>query len=246
MKKYFVLFLYVVSLSLNASEPKNGLVFDLEGTLAATEWVWFKANDQLLKAHGIEITEEARAKLKTMPAGCGLLRSIELLQERFSKLNEATVPELIEEKKSWGQYNIENNDFQYYPGVESFLAAAQKRGLEKAIATNCSTVAVKIFKEKLNLARHFGEHIYNPDHVDKKAKPDPALYLYAVKQLGLAPESCIAFEDSPSGARAARDAGLYVVGYDSSNNSDLANYSNTIVTEWSALDLDDLVAQVSE
>ena len=42
-------------------------------------------------------------------------------------------------------------------------------------------------------------------------KPDPALYLLAAARLGVAPEDCIAFEDSENGARAAQAAGVRVV-----------------------------------
>ena len=42
-------------------------------------------------------------------------------------------------------------------------------------------------------------------------KPDPSLYLLAAARLGVAPEECIAFEDSENGARAAQAAGVRVV-----------------------------------
>ena len=42
-------------------------------------------------------------------------------------------------------------------------------------------------------------------------KPDPALYLLAAARLDVAPEDCIAFEDSENGARAAQAAGVRVV-----------------------------------
>ncbi len=244
MKKYIILCLF--SLSLHGADPgtQNGFVFDLEGTLAATEWVWFKANDQILEKHGITIDNAAQEKLDTMPAGCGLEHSIELLIERFGL--SGSVENLIQEKVNFGQKNIEDNNFEYYPDVENFLAETKNRQLGMAIATNCGQTALKILKEKLKLSQHFGEHIYNPDHVGRKAKPNPALYLYAVQQLGLDPKKCIAFEDSPSGARAAAEAGLYVVGYDSSSNPKLADHSDRVVTEWSDLDVDELVMKVND
>lgn len=42
-------------------------------------------------------------------------------------------------------------------------------------------------------------------------KPNPDIYLLAIKKLGLKPEQCIAFEDSENGARSAIAAGLKVV-----------------------------------
>ncbi len=244
MKKYIILCLF--SLSLHGAEPRtqNGLVFDLEGTLAATEFVWFDANDQILENHGITIDDAAREKLSTMPAGCGLKRSIELLIERFGL--SGSVEELMQEKTAFGQLNLQNSVLTYYSGAEEFLDAAESQKLGMAIATNCDQASLTILSEKLKLPHRFGSHIYNPDHVGGKAKPNPALYLYAVEQLGLPPKACIAFEDSLSGAQSAKEAGLYVVGYNSSNNPDLASHAHMVVTEWSALDVDKLVAEISE
>jgi sugar-phosphatase len=45
-----------------------------------------------------------------------------------------------------------------------------------------------------------------------RGKPDPQGYLAAAAALGVAPEACIVVEDAPSGAAAARAAGMWVVG----------------------------------
>ena len=45
------------------------------------------------------------------------------------------------------------------------------------------------------------------------SKPDPAIYLYACKTLGVHPSACIAVEDSRSGATAAMKAGIHLLGY---------------------------------
>ena len=42
-------------------------------------------------------------------------------------------------------------------------------------------------------------------------KPDPEIYLTAARELGLPPENCAAFEDSPNGLKAARAAGCQVI-----------------------------------
>jgi beta-phosphoglucomutase-like phosphatase (HAD superfamily) len=44
-----------------------------------------------------------------------------------------------------------------------------------------------------------------------RAKPAPDLYLRAVELLGVAPDEALAFEDSPNGITAAKEAGLWVV-----------------------------------
>ena len=49
-----------------------------------------------------------------------------------------------------------------------------------------------------------------------RGKPDPAPYIAAMKALQVAPERSIAFEDSPSGMRAAQASGALAIGIRSS------------------------------
>jgi beta-phosphoglucomutase len=46
----------------------------------------------------------------------------------------------------------------------------------------------------------------------QRGKPDPEVYLTAAARLGIAPRACVVFEDAPVGVRAARQAGMPVVG----------------------------------
>jgi len=56
------------------------------------------------------------------------------------------------------------------------------------------------------------ERIYSA-HVVGIAKPDPGLFLHAADAQGVAPDQCIVIEDSASGARAAKAAGMRCFGY---------------------------------
>lgn len=48
------------------------------------------------------------------------------------------------------------------------------------------------------------------DDVDR-GKPDPEAYLQASQKLGIPPDKCIVFEDSPAGIAAGREAGMRVI-----------------------------------
>lgn len=43
-------------------------------------------------------------------------------------------------------------------------------------------------------------------------KPDPEGYLSAARKIGVSPANCVVFEDAPAGVKAARDAGMQVIG----------------------------------
>ncbi|HEX9170189.1 MAG TPA: HAD-IA family hydrolase, partial [Roseiarcus sp.] len=52
-----------------------------------------------------------------------------------------------------------------------------------------------------------------------RGKPDPAPYREAARRFALQPAAIVAVEDSGAGARSARAAGLYVIGYAPDKNA---------------------------
>lgn len=97
-------------------------------------------------------------------------------------------------------------------GVARLLDEARAAGIRLAIATTTTPENVTVLLEHAIApeAVAWFEVIAAGDVVPAK-KPAPDIYRYALEQLGLAPEACLAFEDSENGLRAARGAGLQTV-----------------------------------
>lgn len=98
------------------------------------------------------------------------------------------------------------------PGVARLLAEARAAGIRLAIATTTTPENVTVLLEHAlsPQAVSWFEVIAAGDVVSAK-KPAPDIYKYVLEKLGLAPEACLAFEDSENGLRAARAAGLRTV-----------------------------------
>lgn len=98
------------------------------------------------------------------------------------------------------------------PGVARLLDEARTAGIRLAIATTTTPENVTVLLEHAIApeAVAWFEVIAAGDVVPAK-KPAPDIYRYALDKLGLAPDACLAFEDSENGLRAARDAGLRTV-----------------------------------
>lgn len=98
------------------------------------------------------------------------------------------------------------------PGVRRLLTEAREAGLILGIATTTTPDNVTaLLKHSLATdAADWFAVIAAGDIVPAK-KPAPDIYLWALKQLGLPPQACLAFEDSENGLRAARGAGLKTV-----------------------------------
>jgi HAD superfamily hydrolase (TIGR01509 family) len=98
------------------------------------------------------------------------------------------------------------------PGVQRLITEARAAGLRLAVATTTTPENVTAL---LQHALHpdavsWFEVIAAGDIVPAK-KPAPDIYLWAMERLGLAPASCIAFEDSQNGIRSSLGAGLKTI-----------------------------------
>ncbi len=66
--------------------------------------------------------------------------------------------------------------------------------------------------DRFDLRESF-DRVISAEEIDAKSKPEPDVYEYAAEQVGVAPEACIAVEDSENGVESAERAGMRVVGY---------------------------------
>jgi len=99
--------------------------------------------------------------------------------------------------------------FPLKPGALPLLEALQAAGIPCAVASSSNVEEIRHRLGHVGVLGYF-RSISGGDEVTH-GKPDPALYLLAATRLGVAPEDCIAFEDSENGARAAQAAGIRVV-----------------------------------
>jgi len=99
--------------------------------------------------------------------------------------------------------------FPLKSGALALLEALHAAGIPCAVASSSSVEEIRHRLGHVGVLKYF-RCISGGDEVTH-GKPDPALYLLAAARLGVAPEDCIAFEDSENGARAAQAAGVRVV-----------------------------------
>ncbi len=95
------------------------------------------------------------------------------------------------------------------PGVERLLREAGSAGLRLAIATTTTPANVTaLLNNSLAAdAEDWFEVIAAGDIVPAK-KPAPDIYVWAMEQMNLAPEQCLAFEDSDNGVKSVLGSGI--------------------------------------
>ncbi|TRM63714.1 HAD-like domain-containing protein [Schizophyllum amplum] len=102
-------------------------------------------------------------------------------------------------------------------GAIEELERLQATGKYKlAVVSSSALSRVQASLKKVGMERFFApENVYSAASSlpTPTSKPNPAIYLHACKELGYAPGECVAIEDSKSGATAAKNAHIPLVGY---------------------------------
>jgi len=182
----------------------RGLLFDFDGLLIDTETPSRLAYEELYRDHGHELPLEKWATLVgTIGAPFDPDAHLEELVGR--PLDRKGMAERLRARE---HELCDLEDLR--PGIEAYLAEAERRGLSTAIVSSSTREWIARHLERLERVDMW-DAIVAADGNPERAKPQPTLYLEAIEALGLGPDEAIAFEDSVNGVRAAKAAGLVCI-----------------------------------
>lgn len=95
------------------------------------------------------------------------------------------------------------------PGLRELLEKARDAGMRVALATSGPRANAEFLIEDLGLTPLFDAMVWGDAAI--KSKPHPEPFLIAARRLGVAPNRCVAFEDSRHGFWSAARAGMPIV-----------------------------------
>ncbi len=217
----------------------KAIIFDMDGTIVDSELIWQEAGHELIRRRNIELSDKQKKELRSRLHGGALSDSCTIIKE-FAELPEP-VGQLIQEKVSIA-HTLYAQGINFIEGFLPFHKKAQQMQLKMAIATNGTADFVAVTDKVLNLSRLFGKHLYNMAHVSR-AKPAPDVFLYAARQLAVDPEQCIAIEDSAHGIHAAKEAGMFCVGINTSKTPEKLQEAHVIVNEYHEIGLEGILSR---
>lgn len=180
----------------------RGVIFDMDGVLVDSHPVHMRAWERFLKSQGRPVSQQ---DLDFILEG----RKREEILRHF--MGELT-PELL---SSYGQqketlFREESTNMKAIPGVTRFLDELASVALPMGVASCGGRGRVNHLLDQLQLTHYFRFIITGDDVID--GKPDPAIFVKAADQLRMHPDDLLVFEDSVSGVRAARAAGMQCLG----------------------------------
>lgn len=180
----------------------EALVFDLDGLIVDTEAPAFESWRSIYSQHGAEL------ELALWQAEIGTSSVFDAVAHLESLTGRALDREALLQKRQQLKDTL-SRDARLMPGVQALVDAAEQSGLRLGVASSSEREWVVGWLERTGLLRRF-RCVRTRDDV-ALPKPAPDLYRSVAECLGVAPERCLALEDSPNGLRAALAAGMRCV-----------------------------------
>jgi beta-phosphoglucomutase len=182
----------------------KAILFDMDGVLIdAKDW-HYEALNQALSLFGMQISRydhlitydglPTKKKLEMLTLERGLPRA---LHSFINDMKQEFTFQL-------GYVNCKptfNHQFA--------LSNLKKRGYKMAACSNSIRKTIEIFFERAAINNYFEFYLSNQDV--KESKPNPEMYLEAMKRLGVSPDECLILEDNENGIKAARASGAHLL-----------------------------------
>ena len=200
-------------------ENKKVIIFDMDGTLIDSVWIWNAIDEELIKKAGtIPLGNENVAKqrddvlkrLKNEPdsylAYCDFLREkykSNLTKEEIKKIRYEIADDYLK------------NKVDYKPYAEKLLKSLKDKGYILAIASTTLRHCIDIYTTKNKKLMNKGNFkdifslILTKDDVITK-KPSPEVHEKIMGHFNVKPEECLVVEDALIGVEAAKNAGIEV------------------------------------
>lgn len=179
----------------------KAVIFDVDGTLVDSMWIWREVDIEFLGRRGIELPENLQKGIE----GLSYTETAIFFKERFK------LPDSVDEiKEEWRLMadDFYNNRIKLKSGADSFVKRLFDMGYKLGIATSNSRELVETLLKSHQLDKYF--HIVRTSCEVPRGKPFPDVYLKASEDLGIKPEACLVFEDTVAGVTAAHTAGMRV------------------------------------
>ena len=180
------------------------VVFDMDGLLIDSEPLWRQAEVEVFADVGLTLTDA----MCMQTTGLRIDAVVDYWFQR-RPWSGGTSPAGVAQKIAARVSELITAHAEPLPGVTEALAFFKVRGFPLALCSSSPMTVIDAALRKLSLVGRF--RAVCSAESEAHGKPHPAVYLTTAQKLGVAPESCLAFEDSMNGCIAAKAARMTVV-----------------------------------
>ncbi len=179
----------------------KAVLFDLDGTLVDSMWMWKDIDMEYLGKYGITLPPELQEYIE----GMSFSEVSAYFKEAFGI--KESLEEIKSEWVSMAKYKY-THEVPLKPGALRFLKHLKEQGIPMGIATSNSRDLLDAVLESLEISPYFDCCMTSCEA--GAGKPAPDIYLKVAKLLKTEPKDCLIFEDTPAGILAGNRAGIPV------------------------------------
>lgn len=191
----------------------KAVIFDLDGTIIDSMYVWNKVDEDFLTQRGIPVTQKYKDDIKTMFFESAAKYTIDTygLQESVEQIIQIWLDMAHHEY----EFNVKTK-----PYVLEYLKFLKQHNIKTGIATSSNPYLTEPVLKNNNISQYFDVVCYTSQVKKNKCFPD--IYIYTAKKLGVSPCECIVFEDVLDGIYSAKKAGMRTVAvYDKTSENEI-------------------------
>lgn len=180
----------------------EGAIFDLDGTVLDSSWVWDKVDIKFLGDRGFQVPDDYVEAISPLGAERAAVYTI----ERFG-LNEDP-QDVVREWLNMAKKEYED-EVVCKPFAKEYIKSLYDKGVKLAVATSSDRQLFMATLEREGILKFFS-HIVTVNEVDR-GKGYPDIYEKAAERIKINPHRCVVFEDILTGVQGARMGEFKVV-----------------------------------
>ena len=214
-------------------EKVCGVLFDMDGVVIDSERLFTRFWMESAADLGFPMTREQALQLRSLRREQG----IEKMEAFFGPA--ANFDEIRAHRIELMEAHIARHGVDEKPGIRELLALLKEKGIPCAITSSSALAVVRERLGRLGILDGFTALCSGKDVPN--GKPFPDIYLAGAAAIGVAPEMCLAIEDSPTGLEAAWRAGCMGVFVPDQDQPDDVTLSRCFARADSLLDVMELL-----
>lgn len=181
----------------------DAVCFDMDGVMVDSEQYWANIEtERIFPTAGVTDIDTAEI------TGMNYREVYEYLEETYGvDVEREEFLDIYEEAAR----DVYTERVALMDGFRDLCGTLRDRGKRLAVVSSSPPAWIDLVCDRFELEMF--DAVVSAEQVDGPGKPKPHVYRHAADELGVAPESCVAVEDSTHGVESATSAGMICIGY---------------------------------
>jgi HAD superfamily hydrolase (TIGR01509 family) len=180
----------------------DAVIFDMDGTIIDSMWVWKRVDEDFLRRRSITAPEDIQKQIE----GLSFTDTARFFKNKFDLVED--ISDIMDEWNEMVKYYYESV-IPLKDGTLELIGRLKKAHIKLGLATSNSRELTELILKRTGIYGFFDSVVTSLEVSSSKSCPD--VFLDTARRLGVIPSKCLVFEDTAAGTTGARLAGMKVV-----------------------------------